>query len=109
MRRGMVVVEGECGEFAGASMIAGTLVLLGEVGDRCGAGMKRGTILTACEPLLPPSFRFACEYYPTFLPLYLTKLRGMGVNLPPTFGVGSARCFRGDLLTGGKGEVLVGK
>ena len=47
MRRGLIVAEHACGEFAGASMIAGTLVLLGEVGERCGAGMKRGTILTA--------------------------------------------------------------
>lgn len=108
MRRGMIVVEGACGEFAGASLIAGTLVLLGEVGARCGAGMKRGTILTAREPQLPASFRFACEYRPTFLPLYLAKLRAMGVSVPPALATGTVRCFRGDLLTGGRGEVLVG-
>ncbi len=107
MRRGLIAVDGACGEFAGASMIAGTLVFLGEVGERCGAGMKRGTILTAREPLLPPSFRYSCEYRPAFVPMYLTKLRSMGVNLPVTFGVGTVRCFRGDLLTGGRGEVLV--
>ncbi len=106
MRRGLIVVENACGEFAGASMIAGTLVLLGEVGGRCGAGMKRGTILCAREPQLPPSFRFACDYRPTFLPMYLNHLREMGVSVPPVFG-GAVRCFRGDLLTGGRGEVLV--
>lgn len=107
MRRGLIVVERECGQFAGASMIAGTLALFGAVGERCGAGMKRGTIFTAPEPQLPPSFRFACEYRPSFLPLYLTHFSKLGVNLPPGFGVGTLRCFRGDLLTGGKGEVLV--
>lgn len=107
MRRGMIVVEGACGEFAGASMIAGTLVLLGEVGGRCGAGMKRGTILCAREPQLPLSFRFACDYRPSFLPLYLARLRDMGVTVPPAFGA-NVNCFRGDLLAGGRGEVLVG-
>ena len=92
-----------------AATIAGTLVLLGEVGARCGAGMKRGTILTAREPRLPASFRFACEYRPTFLPLYLAKLRAMGVSVPPALATGTVRCFRGDLLTGGKGEVLFGR
>ncbi|HEY1191474.1 MAG TPA: formylmethanofuran dehydrogenase subunit C [Gemmata sp.] len=108
MRRGLIVVERACGAFAGASMIAGTLALLGDVGPRCGAGMKRGTIFTARAPELPQSFRFACVYRPSVLPLYLTHLRGLGANVPPVFGVGEVRCFRGDLLTGGKGEVLVG-
>ena len=107
MRRGLIVVEGACGEFAGASMIVGTLALLGEVGGRCGAGMKRGTILCAREPQLPPSFRFACEYRPSFLPLYLAQLRSMGVTVPPAFGA-DLKCYRGDLLAGGRGEVLVG-
>lgn len=107
MRRGLIVVEGACGEFAGASMIAGTLALLGEVGERCGAGMKRGTILTAREPQLPLSFRLACEYQPSFLALYRKHIAGLGANIPPGFGVGTVRCFRGDLLTGGRGEVLV--
>ncbi|MBP3955801.1 formylmethanofuran dehydrogenase subunit C [Gemmata sp. G18] len=108
MRRGMIVVEGTCGEFAGASMIAGTIVLLGDVGERCGAGMKRGTILTARQLFLPPSFRFSCDYKPSFLPLYLNHLRSMGANFSPVFGVETVRCFRGDLLAGGNGEVLIG-
>jgi formylmethanofuran dehydrogenase subunit C len=107
MRRGLIVVEGNCGEFAAASMIAGTLVLLGEVGQRCGAGMKRGTILTARELSLPPSFRYACSYQPTFVPMVLAQLRALHLTVPPAFG-GNLRCFRGDLLTGGRGEVLVG-
>lgn len=106
MRRGLIVVERECGDFAGASMIAGTIVLLGEVGARCGAGMKRGTILTAREPHLPPSFRYACDYRPAFVPILLSKLRKLHLTLPPAFGE-NLRCFRGDLLTGGRGEVLV--
>ena len=107
MRRGLIVVERDCGEFAGTSMIAGTIALLGAVGERCGAGMKRGTIFAAREPRLPASFTFACEYRPSFLSLYLAHIAGLGVNVPAGFGVGTVRCFRGDILTGGKGEVLV--
>jgi formylmethanofuran dehydrogenase subunit C len=105
MRRGLIVVAGPCGEFAGASMIAGTLVLLGEVGERCGAGMKRGTILTACEPRLPLSFRYACDYRPAFVPMLVRELRALEVDTPNGFGA-RVRCFRGDQLAGGKGEVL---
>ena len=105
MRRGLIVVEGKCGEFAGASMIAGSLVLLGEVGERCGAGMKRGTILTTREPHLPPSFRYSCDYHPAFVPMLLAELRTRRIGILPAFG-GEMKCFRGDLLTGGRGEVL---
>jgi formylmethanofuran dehydrogenase subunit C len=107
MRRGLIVVEGSCGEFASASMIAGTVVLLGEVGARCGAGMKRGTILTAREQPLPPSFCHACDYLPAFVSVLLAQLRVLRVTVPPAFGA-NLRCFRGDLLTGGRGEILVG-
>lgn len=105
LRRGLIVVEGACGEFAGASMIAGTLVLFGEVGERCGAGMKRGTILTAREPHLPPSFRYACDYRPAFVSMLLGELRKIGVRVPDGCGT-MLKCFRGDLLAGGRGEVL---
>ena len=105
MRRGLIVAERTCGEFAGASMIAGTLVLLGEVSPRCGAGMKRGTILTACKPQLPPSFCYSCDYQPAFIPMLVAELRKLELSIPSTFGA-NLRCFRGDLLTGGRGEVL---
>jgi formylmethanofuran dehydrogenase subunit C len=106
MRRGLIVVEGRCGEFACASMIAGTVALLGETGKRLGAGMKRGTIIASDESSLPPSFCFACEYHPSFLPLLGAKLRQLTVNAPKGFSE-SVRCYRGDLLTGAKGEVLI--
>ncbi|MCE9561693.1 MAG: formylmethanofuran dehydrogenase subunit C [Planctomycetes bacterium] len=105
MRRGLIVVEGDCGEFAGASLIAGTIVLLRNAGARVGAGMKRGTIITAREPELPASFRFSCEYRPSFFHLLTGQLAQVGANV--TFGTGNLRCYRGDILNGGRGEVLV--
>lgn len=104
MRRGLIVVGQACGSFACASMIAGTVAILGDVSDGLGAGMKRGTIITTREPNLPISFRFACEYQPSFLPLLLAKLQQLQVALPASRSV---RCYRGDVLTGARGEVLV--
>ncbi|MBA4187510.1 MAG: formylmethanofuran dehydrogenase subunit C [Planctomycetaceae bacterium] len=105
MRRGLIVVERDCGEFAGASLIAGTIALFGKPGLRLGAGMKRGTIITTREPELPPSFHFACEYRPSILHLIAKQLAAVGAV--PSFGKGFVRCYRGDVLTGGRGEVLV--
>jgi len=93
MRRGIITVNGDCGEFAGAAMIAGTLIINGKIGARVGAGMTRGTIVTMRPPPLSPGFRFACEYEPQFLQL-----------LKPGCGP-RVKCFRGDLMTGGRGEI----
>jgi len=103
MRRGAIRVDGSVGEFAGASMIAGSMLLLGGTGARLGAGMKRGTIVTAGDVKLPSSFRYACRFQPSFLGLF-TKLFE---DLPASFGQEEMDCYRGDLLTGGRGEVLV--
>jgi formylmethanofuran dehydrogenase subunit C len=100
MRRGLIVVEGNTGEFAGASMIAGTLVVQGRSGRRAGAGMKRGTLvaLGGVEEV-SPGFRYSCECEPAFLRLLLRAM-----ELPAMERV---TCYRGDVLTGGKGELWV--
>lgn len=92
MRRGIIQISGDCGQFAGASMIAGTISVGGRIGDNPGAGMRRGTlILRGPLPKLAPGFSFACEYEPVWLRMLQ---RGRSV-----------RCYRGDLLTGGRGEI----
>lgn len=101
MRRGSIVVHGNTGEFAGASMIAGTIAVRGQLGARAGAGMKRGTILALGGVAeISVGMRFSCEYSPSFLPMM-----GKSLNLPVP---GCVQYFRGDVLTGGKGELLVG-
>lgn len=101
MRRGLIVVEGQCGEFAGASMIAGTIIVSGTLGRRAGAGMKRGTLLALGGLAeVSPGFRYSCDYQPAFLRLLLK-----GEDLPD---VREVKCYRGDVLTGGKGELLIG-
>jgi len=104
MRRGLIAVGGRVGDFAGVSMIAGTLLLCGDVGRRAGAGMKRGSIITFRDVELPPTFAFDCEITPTFLPLFLRRLRQWDFtppDVPLTF-----RRHTGDRLALGKGEIL---
>ncbi len=100
MRRGTITVHGDTGEFAGASMIAGTIAVCGKLGARAGAGMKRGTILALGGVVeISAGMRYSCDYSPTMLPLL-----GKALNLPVPPRV---RCFRGDVLTGGRGELWV--
>ena len=101
MRRGCIVVDGTIGEFAGASMIAGTLVGKKGFGPHAGAGMKRGTLIS-CGPTksISPGFRYCCEYEPAYLDLFRYQILS---ELPRE----TAQCYRGDVLTGGRGELLV--
>lgn len=102
MRRGRIVVEGNTGEFAGASMIAGTIVVRGVLGRRAGAGMKRGTLVAlGGVEVVSPGLRYSCEYEPAFLGMLLKSL-----GLP---AVGATKCYRGDVLTGGGGELLASR
>ena len=101
MRRGSIVVKGTTGAFAGASMIAGTVAAMNGFGPRAGAGMKRGTLI-ACGPTdVASGFRYSCAYDPAYLDLLRQHFP---CDLPPPRTV---RCYRGDVLTGGRGELLV--
>jgi len=104
MRRGIIAVEGRVGAFAGTSMIAGTLALLGGAGGRLGAGMKRGTILVRGDAEPAAGFRYSCDYEPQVLPLLLREIRQFDGSLLPDAPL-TVCCHRGDILTGGKGEL----
>jgi formylmethanofuran dehydrogenase subunit C len=108
MRRGLIVVLGDTGEFAGAGMLAGTVFVRGRLGGRPGAGMKRGTIVAFGEaPELLPTFRYACSYRPVFLRCYLQSLETSGLIADPRLPGGEFRRYVGDMNSGGRGEVLV--
>jgi formylmethanofuran dehydrogenase subunit C len=107
MRRGLIVAEGRVGAFAGANLIAGTIVLLSGAGHQLGAGMKRGTIL-ACGPAQPSAgFRFSCDFAPQILPLLAKTVRNLGCQAFPDPPPMTVQCHRGDVLTGGKGEIWI--
>ena len=101
MRRGTIVIGGIIGDFAGASMIAGTIVGKTGFGPRAGAGMKRGTLISYRQPeSISPGFRYCCEFAPAYLDLFRNQFLS---ELP----LAPAQCYRGDVLTGGRGELLV--
>jgi formylmethanofuran dehydrogenase subunit C len=110
MRRGLIAVVGKTGDAAGVGMIAGSILIFGEPGIRYGAGMKRGTIsLFAAPPALEvlPTFKYACTCRPTFLQLYLRRLRSLGFPVPEDCFTSPYRRYCGDLLELGLGELLV--
>ncbi|MEN1680728.1 MAG: formylmethanofuran dehydrogenase subunit C [Planctomycetota bacterium] len=103
MRRGWITVGDAIGQFAGYRMRAGTLMVFGETGTRPGAEMVRGTLgLFGPTPQLLPTFRRACAIEPQFLAVMARSLQGDGLTVPSR-----VELWHGDLLTGGRGEVLL--
>jgi formylmethanofuran dehydrogenase subunit C len=109
MRRGMIAVGGQAGDLVGFNMLAGTVLVLGDCGIRHGAGMRRGTLalLSKTPPPMLPSFRYACCYRPTVMSLLLRHLRELGFPLPEDLVSASYRLYNGDLIEGGRGEILL--
>ncbi|MFM1902688.1 MAG: Formyltransferase/hydrolase complex Fhc subunit [Planctomycetota bacterium] len=106
MRRGLVAVGGSCGAAAGFEMRAGLVVVGGRVGRQPGLGMRRGSLLILGErPEIPASFRCGTAWNPPFVPLLFRRLARAGfqpaIPLPPRW-----RQWHGDLLAGGRGEIL---
>jgi len=106
MRRGLIAVRGDIGDFAGTSMIAGTIFALRNVGARAGAGMKRGTIVSFRPITLPPTFAYDCEMTSVFVSLYLRKLQEWGFDVPTKCMNRTFRRYSGDRLALGKGEIV---
>lgn len=110
MRRGTIVVGGDLDDAAGFDMIAGSIFSFGKMGMCPGAGMRRGTIAAlgnSAEPELLPTFKYSCQYRPTWLSFYLRELRSTGFPVPEDCLDAEYRRYCGDFLTLGKGEVLV--
>jgi hypothetical protein len=63
--------------------------------------MKRGTIVTAgVRTELPPGFEFSCEYEPVFARLLIPAPSSDCPSI-------RVRCYRGDRVNGGRGEVWI--
>ncbi len=109
MRRGLIAVGGAAGDLAGFNMIAGTVLVFGHCGIRPAAGMRRGTValLGKQRPALLPTFRRACSYRPQALTLLLRQLRQYGFPFDDSLLTAHYELFHGDLLTVGRGEVLL--
>jgi formylmethanofuran dehydrogenase subunit C len=107
MRRGLIAIGGNSGDFTGVNMLAGTIIVLGQLGWRSGAGMKRGSIISMDDAQLLPTFTFACTYHPTFLPIYLQHLRSLGLPIDDRQINGTYRRWSGDSVELNRGEILL--
>jgi len=108
MRRGLLAV-GSAGDLAGFNMLAGTILVFGSAGIRHGAGMRRGTIafLGSESPPILPSFRRACRYQPEIMALLLRHVRRGGFPMADDVLNAEFDLYNGDLIEGGRGELLV--
>jgi formylmethanofuran dehydrogenase subunit C len=108
MRRGLIAVGGNTGDFPCLNMIAGSVLVFGTTGIRAAAGMRRGTLAVFGErPKLLHTFKPSGTFKPLYLRLYFAALRRHGFEVPADLDDADYRMFTGDLLTVGKGEVLV--
>lgn len=106
MRRGLVAVGGGCGEAAVLEMRAGTLLVAGRVGAHAGLGMQRGSLVALADrPAIPATFCPGRAWLPPFLAVLLARLERAGFR-PTTPWPHRFRQWHGDLLAGGRGEIL---
>jgi formylmethanofuran dehydrogenase subunit C len=108
MRRGLIVVGGSAGDSVGLHILAGSILVFGRCGPRPGIGMRRGTIgLFGEPPELPLSFRESGRSSPVFMRLLIKHLGQAGFNHAEPLLDSAFTSFDGDLLSLGKGEILV--
>ena len=109
MRRGLIAIGGRVGDLTGFNMRAGTVVVTGESGIRQGACMRRGTLLFlgAESPPVLPTFRYGCTCQPVVLSLLVRHLQRQAFPIPEARLRGGVRLYHGDLLEGGRGELLL--
>jgi formylmethanofuran dehydrogenase subunit C len=109
MRRGLIAVGGNAGDLVGFNMAAGAILVFGEAGIRHGAGMRRGSLgfFGPNPPPMLPSFRYACRLRPTIVPLMFGQLRQHGFPAPDSLWGAQFDLYNGDLIEGGRGEVLL--
>lgn len=109
LRRGLIAIGGAAGHAVGFGLLAGTILVFGPAGLRAGAGMRRGTIVLAQETpaALLPTFAYATTGPFAFLEVLLRHLKRSGFDIPPDCRGVSWQRYSGDLLEGGRGEILL--
>ena len=107
MRRGTLVVGGSCADAVGFNMIAGSILVFGSCGARPGAGMRRGTIglFGMAPPTLLPTFRAAGRFRPLFLRLLFRELAHLSFPVDQGLLATDLLLSHGDLVSLGKGEI----
>ncbi len=112
MRRGLVIIQGPSGDYAGFRMLAGTIVLGSGGGMGHGSGMKRGTIAILAplrEPMLPTFVAGATQelLVMKLLARELRKFQASELDATADRLCMPLAMWHGDLLAGGRGELLL--
>jgi formylmethanofuran dehydrogenase subunit C len=108
MRRGVIVVGGSTGDSIGVELLAGNILVFGRCGPRPGIGMRRGTIgLFSEPPELPLSFRKSGRSSSVFMRLLMKHLHQTGLAYAEPLLDSAFTSFDGDLLSLGRGEILL--
>jgi formylmethanofuran dehydrogenase subunit C len=109
MRRGLLVIDGDTGDYLGSRMTAGTIAVLGQTGRYLGYAMGRGTLLLAKPPQeILPTFQDCGTHTLGFIPLLLKSFEGLE---SPLSGMSDrlkrVHRYAGDVCGLGKGEILI--
>jgi formylmethanofuran dehydrogenase subunit C len=110
MRRGLIAVAGSAGPHLGLRMLAGSIFVFGACSEHPGAAMRRGTIglFGSVRATLLPTFRAGYRGPLPVLHLLEKHLHDEGFAVPRLRNLaGAIELFHGDLLEGGRGEILL--
>jgi len=106
MRRGMLLIEGDTGEYCASNMKAGTLGVLGKTGARLGFSMKRGTLLLAQAPASQATWLDCGWHTLPFLNILYQSFKSLDTRFA-TLTQMRVKRWVGDVSGLGKAEILV--
>ena len=108
MRRGLIAVRGSAGDDLGADLFAGTILVGGDCGVRPGVAMRRGTLIfLGAAPQLPLTFVRGNRLRPQFMGLLSNHLKQAGLDILVASQPSEFELYHGDMLSTGRGEVLL--
>ena len=109
MRRGLIMVEGDIGDYCASRMIAGTITNLGAIGKQVGVGMRRGTLLLPHKPEdMSKGFKDCGRHNLGFLTLLLHELRRYESRFQSLHPMRRrVQVYEGDMAVGGQAEILI--
>lgn len=106
MRRGLILIRGNVGEYCGSRLLAGSIVVAGACGAQPGFGLRHGSLnLSRITETMPATFNDSGVVELSWLNLLRRHAEGFLPDAVPE--TSRVRRYMGDLAFGGKGEVLV--